>query len=71
MACAPCEDSAQQTDQNLRCPHEEILGPKLPIDRTAKTLIRLGRCPGGSEFSLGAHAILLFCHEAAVLFVFL
>ena len=27
--------------------------------RTAKTLIRLGRCPGWSECSLGAHAILL------------
>ena len=28
------------------CPHEESLGPKLPIKRTAKTLIRLGGCPG-------------------------
>ena len=28
--------------------------------RTAKTLIRLGGCPGWSESSLGAHAILLF-----------
>ena len=27
--------------------------------RTANTLIRLGGCPGGSESSLGAHAILL------------
>ena len=27
--------------------------------RTVKTLIRLGRCPGWSESSLGAHAILL------------
>ena len=27
--------------------------------RTVKTLIRLGGCPGWSEFSLGAHAILL------------
>ena len=27
--------------------------------RTAKTLIRLGGCPGWSESSLGAHAILL------------
>ena len=27
--------------------------------QTAKTLIRLGRCPGWSESSLGAHAILL------------
>ena len=35
-----------QSDQSLRCPHEEILGPQLPTERTAKTLIRLGGCPG-------------------------
>ena len=29
---------------SLRCPHEEPLGPQLPIERTAKTLIRLGGC---------------------------
>ena len=29
------------------------------IERTAKTLIRLGGCPGWSESSLGAHTILL------------
>ena len=40
MACAPREDS-DQPDQSLRCPHEESLGPELPIERTAKTLIRL------------------------------
>ena len=26
-----------QSDQSLRCPHEESLGPYLPIERTAKT----------------------------------
>ena len=30
---------------------------KLPTERTAKTLIRLGGCPGWPESSLGAHAI--------------
>ena len=30
-----------QSDQSLRCPHEESLGPYLPFQRTAKTLIRL------------------------------
>ena len=35
-----------KTDQSLRCPHEESLGPYLPIKRTAKTLIKLGECPG-------------------------
>ena len=35
-----------QSDQSLRCPHEESLDPYLPIQRTAKALIRLGGCPG-------------------------
>ena len=26
-----------QSDQSLRCPHEESLGPKLPIECSAKT----------------------------------
>ena len=34
----------------------------LPIECTAKTLIRLGGCPGWSEFSLGAQSLCLFCH---------
>ena len=32
--------------------------------RTAKTLIRLGRCPGWSESLLGAHSLCWFCHVA-------
>ena len=31
----------------------------------AKTLIRLGGCPGWSESSLGAQSLCWFCHEAA------
>ena len=46
-------------DQSLRCLHEETFGPKLPIERTAKTLIKLGGCPGWSESSLGAHSFCL------------
>ena len=38
--------ASAQSDQNLRCPHEERLGPLLLSERTAKTLIRLGGCPG-------------------------
>ena len=53
-ACA-----SAQSDLSLRCPHEETLGPQLPTDRTAKTLIRLGGCPGWSESLLGTKAILL------------
>ena len=33
--------------------------------RTAKTLIRLGGCPGWSESSLGAHSLCWFCHVTA------
>ena len=33
--------------------------------RTAKTLIRLCRCPGWSESSLGAHSFCSFCHVLA------
>ena len=54
-----------QFDQSLRCPHEENLGPLLPIERTAKTLIRLGGCPGWFESSLGVHSLRWFCHVAA------
>ena len=49
-----------QSDQNLRCPPEESLGPYLPIERTAKTLIRLGGCPGWSESSLGPQSFYWF-----------
>ena len=35
--------------------------------RTAKTLIRLGRCPGWSESLLGAHSLRWFCHVAVQL----
>ena len=54
-----------QSDQSLRCPHEDTLGPQLPTERTAKTLIRLGGCPGWSESSLGAHTFCWFCRVAA------
>ena len=57
--------ASAQSDQSLLCPHEESLGPQLPIERTAKTLIRLGRCPGWSESSLGTQSFCWFCHEAA------
>ena len=35
--------------------------------RTVKTLIRLGRCPGWSESSLGAQSLCWFCHIAHLL----
>ena len=51
--------TSAQSDQSLRCPHEEALGPLLPTERIAKTLIRLGRRPSWSESLLSAHIILL------------
>ena len=33
--------ASAHSDQSLRCPHEETLGPQLPIECTAKTLIRV------------------------------
>ena len=50
MAFAPSKDSDQPGHPpsliSLRCPLEETLGPKLPIECTAKNLIRQGGCPG-------------------------
>ena len=51
--------ASAQSDQSQRCPPEAKLGPKLPTKRTAKTLIRLGGCPGWSESSLDTKVILL------------
>ena len=33
-----------------------------------KTLIRLGRCPGSSESSLGTQSFCSFCHKATLFF---
>ena len=51
--------ASAQSDQSQRCPPEAKLGPKLPTERRAKTLNRLGGCPGWSESSLGTKVILL------------
>ena len=58
--CAPSEDSDQPGhppwvwSESLLCSQWVSF-----FMRTAKTLIRLGRCPDWSESSLSAHAILL------------
>ena len=55
MACAPSEDSDQPG-------HPPSL---IPTERTAKTRIRLGGCPGWSKSSLGVQSFCWFCCEAA------
>ena len=60
MNVRPALTSAQ-SDQSLRCPHEETLSPLLTTERTAKT-----RWSAHSDqSSLVAQSFCLFCHEAA------
>ena len=64
MTCVPSEDSDQPGIHlasliSLCCPYEETLGPYLSTECIAKTLSRLGGCPGCSESLLGAQIILL------------
>ena len=63
--------ASAQTDQSLRCALNGYLRTQGFLMRTAKTLIRLGGCPGWSESSLGAHGILLLssccCSNLAVI----
>ena len=50
---------------SLRCLPEEALNPYLPKEHTAKALIRLGRCLGWHESSLGNRSFCYFCRVAA------
>ena len=54
-----------QSDQSLCCAFNGQLRTQAFFMRTAKTLIRLGGCPGWSEYSLGAYSVCWFCHVAA------
>ena len=57
--------TSAQSDQSFRCLHEEILGPNLHIERTSKTLIRLGGCAKiillvlswGGSYTLDVHLL--------------
>ena len=57
--------ASAQSDQSHRCALNGKLRTQAFFMRTAKTLIRLGGCPGWSESSLGAQSFCWFCHEAA------
>ena len=58
--------TSAQSDQSLRCSHEEALGSWLPIKRTTKT----GGWTGWSESSLGAQVIMLFFVELWLKYLF-
>ena len=47
--------TSAQSDQSLRCPHEDTLHPCLSKMWPVKILIRLRECPGWSESSLGVY----------------
>ena len=71
--------ASAQSDQRLRCALNGWLRNQAYFTRTAKTLFRLGGCPGWSaktlirldgcpgwsESSLGAYSFCWFCHVAA------
>ena len=60
MICASREDSDQPDWSVFAVRSKDSQGPNVFFfQRTAKTLIRLGGCPGWSESSLGARPILL------------
>ena len=62
MTVRPVNSSAlasAQSDQSLCCAFNGKLRTQAFSMRTAKTLIRLGGCPGWSESLLGAHAIFI------------
>ena len=57
--------ASAQSDQSLCCALNGSLKTQDFFMRTAKTLIRLGGCPGWSESSLGAQSLCWFCRVAA------
>ena len=63
--------ASAQSDQNHHRPHEEALGPKLPIKCKAKTLIRSDWADAQADLSLRwAHRTFCwFCHVAAQIFL--
>ena len=50
-----------QSDQSLHCALNRQLRAQCFFMRTAKTLIRLGGCPGWSESSQGTQVLVLSC----------
>ena len=61
--------ASAQSDHSLRYALTGWLRTQTFFMQTAKTLIRLGGCPGWSESSLGSHLLCWFCHEAAQILI--
>ena len=61
--------ASAQSDQILRCPLNGYSRTQSSFMQTAKTLIRLGGCPGWSESLLGAQWC-WFCRVAAQMFCY-
>ena len=59
--------ASAQSDQCLHWPHEETLGPQLPIERTAKT-DQTWRMPRLIRVGWAHRSFCWFCHEAAQMF---
>ena len=58
--------ASTQSDQSLRCPHEGTLVPWLPIERTAKTLIKWVDAQADLSLRWTYRSFCWFCHAAAV-----
>ena len=70
IASAPSEDSDQHGHPPSLIRVFVVCMKEAPVERKAKTQIRLGGCPRWSESSLGAQLLCWFCHEVAHIVVF-
>ena len=57
--------TSTQSDQSLRCLHEESLGPPLPIECTVETLSDWADAEVDPSLRLAQMSFCWFCHEAA------
>ena len=61
--------ASAQSEQSLRCPHEEALGPYLPTESTTKTLIRRVNAQADLSLCWAHRSFCWFCHVAAQILV--
>ena len=70
MTCTPSDDSDEPGHPPCLIRVFAVRMKKLPIERLANTLIRLGGCPGRSKSSLGTQSDCWFCPSAAEINLF-